>query len=331
MTGISDMIETPAPAWPSTAATAVMASTAWPPLYALRAFECVARTGSVTLAGQALHVTQSTGQQACQNPGRLTSAASCWCAPAPGSALTPQGEMLAGQLRQGFQRIEAACALFHGQRNTLRLKAPSTLTMRWLLGCLHALRNTAPGFEVQASSIWMDIDTVDFATEPYDCAILLGAGHFCAGTRSALLFDEWLIPICAPALVAAALARARCCWPNKPCCIPRPTGATGGAGWKSPATRSVDLRHGQVFDTLEQGNTAAMAGHGIAVGDLALCQDALAAGQLALPWKPAVRTGDGYYLVWPDEAGKQPLIARLLAFLRTRLPRTEYPGVRYVG
>lgn len=301
-----------------------------PPLYALRAFECVARMGSVTLAGQALHVTQSTISKHLKT---LETHFGCklFLRTGPRLTLTPQGEMLAVQLRQGFQRIEAACALFHGQRNTLRLKAPSTLTMRWLLGGLHAFRDTAPGFEVQASSIWMDIDTVDFATEPYDCAILLGAGHFGAGTRSALLFDEWLIPICAPALVDGA-------GPQPPSLIgqvllhPSPD-RRDWRRWleKSGHPQALDLRHGQVFDTLEQGNTAAMAGHGIAVGDLALCQDALAAGQLVLPWKTAVGTGDGYYLVWPDEAGKQPLIERLLAFLRTRLPRTDYPGIRYVA
>ncbi|MFC4623456.1 LysR substrate-binding domain-containing protein [Comamonas nitrativorans] len=301
-----------------------------PPLYALRAFECVARMGSVTLAGQALHVTQSTISKHLKT---LETHFGCklFLRTGPRLALTPQGEMLAVQLRQGFQRIEAACALFHGQRNTLRLKAPSTLTMRWLLGGLHAFRDTAPGFEVQASSIWMDIDAVDFATEPYDCAILLGTGHFGAGTRSALLFDEWLIPICAPALVDGA-------GPQPPSLIgqallhPSPD-RRDWRRWleKSGHPQALDLRHGQVFDTLEQGNTAAMAGHGIAVGDLALCQDALAAGQLVLPWKTAVGTGDGYYLVWPDEAGKLPLIERLLAFLRDRLPRTDYPEIRYVA
>ena len=302
---------------------------ALPPLYALRAFECVARTGSVTLAGQTLHVTQSTISKHLKT---LETHFGCklLLRTGPRLALTPQGEILAVQLRQGFQRIEAACALFHGQRNTVRLKAPSTLTMRWLLGCLQAFRNTAPGFEVQVSSIWMDIDTVDFAAEPYDCAILLGAGHFGAGTHSTLLFEEWLIPICAPALVAEAgadpllLARQALLHPSPD--------RRDWRRWleKSGHQEAVDLRHGQVFDTLEQGNTAAMAGHGIAVGDLALCQDALAAGQLVLPWKTAVRTGDGYYLVWPDEAGKQPLIDRLRGFLHTRLPRTQYPDIVYI-
>ena len=35
-----------------------------------------------------------------------------------------------------------------------------------------------PAFEVQIASVWMDVDTVDFFSESYDCAILLGAGKF---------------------------------------------------------------------------------------------------------------------------------------------------------
>lgn len=74
--------------------------------------------------------------------------------------------------------------------------------MRWLLDCLSRFRQTAQAFDVQAASVWMDIDSVDFFSEPYDCAILLGNGHFGANTAAAKLFDEWLIPICAPALLA---------------------------------------------------------------------------------------------------------------------------------
>ena len=82
---------------------------ALPPLYALRAFECVARTGSGTLAGQTLHVTQSTISKHLKT---LETHFGCklLLRTGPRLALTPQGEMLAVQLRQGFQRIEAACA-----------------------------------------------------------------------------------------------------------------------------------------------------------------------------------------------------------------------------
>jgi hypothetical protein len=42
-------------------------------------------------------------------------------------------------------------------------------------GCFKKVDNNCA---VQLSSVWMDIDAVDFYSEPYDCAILLGNGRF---------------------------------------------------------------------------------------------------------------------------------------------------------
>ena len=53
----------------------------------------------------------------------------------------------------------------------------------------------------------------------------------------------------------------------------------------------VDITRGQVFDMLEQGIAAAIAGHGISIGDLALCATAIDEKQLVLPFKTAVNTG----------------------------------------
>lgn len=41
---------------------------------------------------------------------------------------------------------------------------------------------------------------------------------------------------------------------------------------------------------------------------------------MALPCDAAVRTGDGYYLVWPEESAKRPLIERLQTFLTAQTP-----------
>ena len=172
-----------------------------PPLYALRAFESAARTGSFTLAAEELHLTPSAVSKHIKT---LEQHFGCrlFQRNGPRIEVTPQGKIFAAELQQGFGRIEQACELFRSHRDLLRLKAPSTLTMRWLLDCLSRFRQTAQAFDVQAASVWMDIDSVDFFSEPYDCAILLGNGHFGANTAAAKLFDEWLIPICAPALLA---------------------------------------------------------------------------------------------------------------------------------
>lgn len=298
-----------------------------PPLYALRAFEAAARTGSTTLAAGELNVTQSAiskhiktleahfGRQLFLRNG-------------PKMAVTPQGEIFASGLRRGFRQIEDACGIFQSDRNELRVKAPSTLTMRWLLDAASRFRVTAPGFEVQIASVWMDIDTVDFFTEPYDCAILLGAGHFGEGTSSAKLFDEWLVPICAPSLyqeIGDNLARYDLIHPSP-----------DKRDWRRwlmqmNLTDTVDMTSGQVFDTLEQGNAAAIAKHGLSIGDLVLTAAAIADGQLVLPFPTAVGTGDGYYLVWPDDSKRLRFMQKFLDFLRQDVPMVGDLKLEYLG
>lgn len=100
---------------------------------------------------------------------------------------------------------------------------------------------------------------------------------------------------------------------------------------KSGIAAPIDLTRGQVFDSLEQGNAAAIAGHGVSIGDLALSLRTIEEGLLALPCDVAVRTGDGYYLVWPEESAKRPLIERLQAFLTAQTPDVSRAAVRFIG
>lgn len=302
-----------------------MATKPLPPLYALRAFESAARTGSLTRAAEELHLTQSAVSKHVrtleQYFGRKLFVRS-----GPKVTVTEQGRLFASGLRRGFRHIEEACTLFQVEHDVLRLKAPSTLTMRWLLDALGVFRATEPGFEVQIASVWMDIDLVDFFSEPYDCAILLGAGKFGDDTRCVKLFDEWLIPVCAPSLAPMAQANLTACDLIHPSLDRR--------DWRrwlnaSGCDLPVDITRGQVFDMLDQGTWAAVAGHGVSIGDLALCAGPIAEGQLVLPFDTAVGTGDAYYLVWPEDSGKAAQIDELHRFLASRMPRLAYPDIRF--
>ncbi|MFZ3183350.1 MAG: LysR family transcriptional regulator, partial [Pseudomonas sp.] len=102
------------------------------PLYALRAFEAAARHLSYTRAAQELAITQSAvsrhvrtlendfGCRLFERAGR-------------GLRLTESGRLLLPGLQQGFSALQAACASLRSDEGALRMKAPSTLTMRWLL------------------------------------------------------------------------------------------------------------------------------------------------------------------------------------------------------
>lgn len=72
-----------------------------------------------------------------------------------------------------------------------------------LLDVLNNFRKNHPTPGIEITSVWMDTDEVDFSREPYDCAILLGNGHFGEGSEDRLLFSEWLIPVCSPAMLVS--------------------------------------------------------------------------------------------------------------------------------
>ena len=104
-----------------------------------------------------------------------------------------------------------AAARFWPHRASLRAvqKPPRSAAAEGALhadpaGCWTAwsrFRQTAQAFEVQAASVWMDIDSVDFSANP-TTAPSCSATATSAPTPPPPLFDEWLIPICAPALLA---------------------------------------------------------------------------------------------------------------------------------
>lgn len=298
-----------------------------PPLYALRAFEVAARSCSFTRAADELALTQSAISRHIRS---LESHLGCrlFERNGPRLKLTDAGQRLARQLSAGFTLIEQACQPFRGERRQLRLKAPSTLTMHWLLGCLETFRHAHENVAVQLASVWMDQDTVDFSSEPYDCAVLLGNGHFGEQVQSCKLFEEWLIPICAPASLGDApwdlerLASAALIHPS--------SDRRDWQRWLRGCGLSGDvaLSRGVCFDTLDQGMAAAMAGHGIAIGDLAMIAAHLRDGRLALPFDRAVATGDAYYLVWPAGSAWQDSIDTLRQFLLRQLPALDVADVQ---
>ncbi|GAB6388508.1 LysR substrate-binding domain-containing protein [Stutzerimonas marianensis] len=298
-----------------------------PPLYALRAFEVAARFGSFTQAAESLCITQSAVSRHVKT---LEESLGCQLFERRGSrlALTDTGRVLAQELKAGFRTLENACIAVTRQRDALRLKAPSTLTMRWLLGVLDDFHLHHPQDRVQLTSAWMDLDAVDFHNEPFDCAILLGHGGFPADWNRVKLFDEWLVPVCSPGFQGGApwtlerLASAELIHPSRDCRDWRRW--LQRVGWVD----AVAWQQGKLFDTLELGISAAAQGHGISIGDLALVEAELQKGSLMLPFDQAVRSGDSYYLVWPAGGETPVTLTRMKEHLLRHLPDRDNRGIR---
>lgn len=291
-----------------------------PPLYALRAFSVAARHCSFTQAAHELSLTQSAisrhirtlennlGYELFERNG-------------PKLSLTNQGKILAQELETGFTIIERACLLFSDNPHTIRLKAPSTLSSRWLLRTLNSFQKEYPDYPVQLSSVWMDFDNINFYTEPYDCAIVLSNGKFDASFESFKLFDEWLIPICSPSFFErhksidiTDLNHLEILHPS----IDRRDLKKWLVGLN--LLDKVDHKRGQIFDTLDQGISAAQQGLGISIGDLILISEAISLQQLCLPFPKAVATGDGYYMIWTKGNPKEKKLLFLKDFLQQEVP-----------
>lgn len=290
-----------------------------PPLYALRAFEVAARCDSFTQAAEVLCLTQSAVSRHVKG---LEQALGCQLFErrGPKLRLTDAGHQLAQELSRSFRRMEQACSAVRQQGGALRLKAPTTITLRWLLPALEGFHAEHPDQRVQLTSVWMDPDAVDFQSEPFDCAVLLADGRFAEGWGSLKLFDEWLVPVCSPALQASRT------WTTEAlACAPLLHPSRDGRDWRRWLQRlgleeTVDWRTGTRFDSLELGMSAAAQGHGVSIADLALVHADLQRGALSLPLPTAVRTGDAYYLVWPQQRANHRALEALRAFLAERTP-----------
>ncbi|EGT5761165.1 LysR substrate-binding domain-containing protein [Cronobacter sakazakii] len=297
-----------------------------PPLYALRAFEVAARLNSFSKAAEALNITPGAVSRHVRTL-EMWFDCELFKRQGPRVEVSEAGRVLAGQLNESFTHIEWACRAFKSESHLLRLKAPTTLTIRWLLEALKSFRENHPSPKIEMVSVWMDIDNVDFTREPYDCAILLGNGYFGESTECRLLFDEWLIPVCAPTMVDAARQNLSGCDLIHP--------SQDRRDWRRwlKNTRfpsGPDMSGGKVFDTLEQGTLAALNGHGVAIVDLRLALEAVNNGLLALPFREAVATGDAYYIVWPKNTARKKSIALLLDWLNVPIPALPSRDILYL-
>jgi len=297
-----------------------------PPLYALRAFEAAARHSSFTRAADELSITQSAVSRHIKT---LEEHFGCRLFQRNGRNLQPSesARLLLPGVREGFAALERACATLHSEDDVLRMKAPSTLTMRWLLARLSRFRHLQAGNDVQLTSAWMEVDHVDFNHEPFDCAVLLGNGNFPADWEATFLFPELLIPVGSPALINDApwtveqLAGVELLHPTP-----------DRRDWRDWLGRmglaeQISLKGGQAFDTLELGMIAAARGYGVAIGDLMMVAEDVAQGRLSLPWPTAVFSGLNYYLVWPGTRPGGERLKRLSDFLQAEVQAMALPVV----
>jgi LysR family glycine cleavage system transcriptional activator len=282
----------------------------WLPLNALRAFDAVGRHLSFTAAANALNVSQSAVSRHIIGLEELLGIQLFERRP-QSLALTKAGLSLLPSVRGAFDRIEQALndvVSAGGGLRTLRVQLPPTFAQKMALPILQGFRREFP-------DIFLDFSSLGYTGAPRtetDVAVIFDKPRTGVAI-SDLLWMSRLTPACSPALAAAhqakSLAQFAASTELLHCKL---EGEPPGIIWEA-FSRNFDLNlqtgRGLAFDTAALAAQYAASGEGVALLDIDLFAQDIAAGALVTPFSEIFEDGYGYFLSLAAEDLADPVIS----------------------
>jgi LysR family glycine cleavage system transcriptional activator len=266
-----------------------------PSLTAIRAFEAASRHLNFRLAAEELGVTQ--GAVAQQVRGLEATLGVTLFHRLPRTlALTEPGRTYAGTIRRAFELIVEGTAAVRPERLRLQISVTPTFAAKWLLPRLPAFSAEHPDLDL---GIMATERVASFHADDIDLAVRYGRPPAAQSVAADLLFEEELVAICSPALVAGVrlplpvaaldhqvlLHDAHGHWPE----------FMETALHRSAAGASKGVRFNQTALAID----AAVGGQGIALACRCFVEPELAAGRLVNPFGVVHATGAAFYVVTP--------------------------------
>ncbi|UXU85843.1 transcriptional regulator GcvA [Burkholderia sp. S-53] len=257
-----------------------------PPLNSLRAFEAAARLGSFTLAADELCVTHGAisrhvqqleawlGRPLFERHNRRVE-------------LTDAGRAYLAEVGASFDRIALATAQHfgHAQQRVLRVSAPATFSLRWLVPKLSSFQVAHPTIEVRLST---SNEPIEKLRDKVDL-IVRGGPQAIDGYVAEEFLSEVRLPVCAPKLLEGRTLLT----PADLAGFTLLHAATYPGMWPEwlAAAGHPNLvpRHSLTLEHFYLTLQGALDGLGIAMGPIALVADDIAEGRLMQPFsEPAL-------------------------------------------
>ncbi|MDM9620407.1 LysR family transcriptional regulator [Rhizobium sp. AC44/96] len=289
-----------------------------PSLNGLRAFEVAARHLNFRIAAEELGVTQ--GAVAQQVRGLEAELGIRLFDRLPRTlALTEAGRAYAIHIRRAFDLVAEATATIRPEPLHLTISVTPSFASKWLIPRLPDFLAAHPELDMR---ILASERISNFQSDAVDIAVRLGHPPFGAGLVADLLFEQELVAVCSPALLAgrqaltsADLARfvllhdTHNQWPEF---VEK---LDGGA----PAAASKSVRFNHTSHAIE----AAIAGQGMALASSIFVREDIAAGRLVQAFSETMRATSDFYVVSP----RRPQHAQPVANVRDWLLRHASIGV----
>jgi LysR family glycine cleavage system transcriptional activator len=228
--------------------------------------------------------------------------------------LTSEGASLLPRLQHALLDIERAVDDVRSERGSGPIKVTTlgSFLQQWLLPRITRFRSAHPEVDLHLQS---SPNVVDFLREDLHVAVRLGLGGW-PGVHSEKLLDEWLLPVCAPALYRKHgpvhdlddLRRY-------------PLLHATGEPWTAwlfegrADDPSAGFR-GAMYDDSEAVVRLAVQGDGLALGRWALVADDVNRGALVVAGDHPVRFERSYWVVWPNRADSLSGVRAFIAWIK---------------
>ena len=289
-----------------------------PSLNGLRAFEAAARHLSFTLAASELNVTQTAISHQIR---RLEEELGIrlFIRQNRALALTPEARDYLPGVRAAFNDLRLATdrLLRKDDDKVLTVSTIASLAAKWLLPRLTDFQESHPGIDVRITT---STSLVDFQRDNVDAAIRYGRGQW-PGVRADWLMADELFPVCSPSLLQG----------DKPLRTPgdlkdhvllHTNNSDDWRLWLTAAGLATGMSQqpGITFDMTFMTVQAAIDGMGVAMGRTSYVQDDIAKGRLVVPFRIALPSNAGFYLVSPDGRRES---AKLAAFRQWLIAATQ--------
>jgi len=286
-----------------------------PPLNALRVFEVAARTGSYAAAAEELGLTHGAvsrhvatlevwlGQKLFRREGRRMVA-------------TPIAAMFADEVAHALARVSRAAEACGrpATRRILRVSAPTSFAMRWLIPRLERFQADYPQVEVVVGTVSTMLEDLRGG---FDVAIRRGVAREGAWPhhRAILVLDDVDTLIASPTYLERHPIRVPADIEGH-ALLATETRAGDWADWLEAAGLPHLLGHPrQLFDHFFVSRQAVEDGLGIGIGPLPMLLIDIAAGRLATPL-PHIRVRrTGYVALVPDHADRMPVLGAFIDWL----------------
>lgn len=263
-----------------------------PPLPALRAFEAVARLGSVVQAADELHVTHGAVSQQLRALEDYLGL-SLFNRQGKRLAITDDGRIYALRLRMALGDIASATT------DVLSLPRPDELIIavlpsfgaHWLIRRLPRFIAAHPDLKLNLRA---SLELVDFNVDRVDAAIRMGPGSW-EGTSQAHLFADELVAVAAPGFNGGNLPQT----PAEIIAAPLIRSVESWSTWLSAAGLPQTPLGGPVYSDSNLVVEALRQGQGVTLTRRSLVHDLVRDSELVLLSDIAVPYQNPYWLIWP--------------------------------